>query len=119
MCASLKRNIYLCKCLTIADLFQISVRAVDGGSPPRRSGNSSVSIDVARNLYAPVFEQRIYTLTVNENQPTNAQVLTVRATDSDSQVAYSLRLSDLCSSVIYPPLMTFLFKADTILRPQI
>lgn len=88
--------------MSVFDLLcQINVRAVDGGSPPRSSGNSSVKIDVSRNLYAPVFEQLVYPLTLNENQPTNAQVLSVRATDADSEVAYLSRLSDLYSSVMY------------------
>ena len=65
------------------------VIATDQGKRPRTSSEpANVLIRVSRNERAPVFlnEDR-YTKDINRNQATNAEIVTVRATDEDSKVS--------------------------------
>ncbi|XP_037317175.2 protocadherin gamma-A10-like [Pungitius pungitius] len=58
--------------------------AVDGGTPPR-SGTVNVEITVLDvNDNPPVFNQTLYTATVNENAPIGTYITTVNASDVDS-----------------------------------
>ncbi|XP_060764980.1 protocadherin beta-15-like isoform X11 [Neoarius graeffei] len=60
--------------------------ATDGGSP-QRSGTAVIHINVLdANDNTPVFSQAVYKVTLSENAPLGAEVVTVRATDADEGV---------------------------------
>jgi len=66
----------------------------DGGSPPR-TGDVMISVTILpANNHTPVFEQRMYDITVREDLPPNTPFLQVHASDPDSGldgvVVYSL-----------------------------
>uniref|UniRef100_A0A667WW91 Cadherin domain-containing protein n=1 Tax=Myripristis murdjan TaxID=586833 RepID=A0A667WW91_9TELE len=68
--------------------------AVDGGTP-QRSGTVNIDITVLdANDNAPVFNQSVYRATVMENAPKGTNIITVNATDADSElyghIIYSL-----------------------------
>ncbi|XP_060765570.1 protocadherin beta-16-like [Neoarius graeffei] len=73
--------------------------ATDGGSP-QRSGTAVIHINVLdANDNTPVFSQAVYKVTLSENAPLGAEVVTVRATDADEgvngEVSYEFsRISD-------------------------
>ncbi|KAI4884716.1 hypothetical protein NFI96_005839, partial [Prochilodus magdalenae] len=73
--------------------------ATDGGSP-QKSGTTVIHISVLdANDNAPLFSQSVYKVTLAENAPVDAGVLTVRATDADEgangEVSYEFsRISD-------------------------
>jgi hypothetical protein len=84
--------------------YQLTVLAVDGGSPPR-SSSLAVSATVERStpVIMPRFDQSVYTARVAENQPRRHPVVQVRAqlyspdvatmrqaVSSSAQIAYSL-----------------------------
>ena len=62
--------------------------ATDQGKPPRTSSQpANVRIRVERNERAPVFQNEDrYTKDINRNQDTNADIVTVQATDEDTKV---------------------------------
>ena len=70
------------------------MKAVDGGSPPKRSGDGRVIVSINRNLNAPVFqvsgeeeeeeeEEVEVEVTIDETLGTGNQVYKVTATDDD------------------------------------
>ncbi|XP_040820259.1 protocadherin beta-7-like [Ochotona curzoniae] len=72
----------------------VTLTAVDGGSPPQ-SGTTRVRIQVVDiNDNAPEFEQSVYRVQVPENSTTGSVVVTVSATDLDTgsygEVVYTL-----------------------------
>ncbi|XP_054998777.1 protocadherin beta-16 [Sorex araneus] len=73
---------------------RLTLKALDGGSPPR-SGTSKVLIEVVDiNDNAPEFEQQLYNVHIPENRPIGSLVITVSASDLDSgvngQISYTL-----------------------------
>ncbi|XP_069510258.1 protocadherin gamma-A6-like isoform X20 [Ambystoma mexicanum] len=75
------------------EVHSLILTATDGGDPVR-SGTVRVQINVLDfNDNAPVFNQSIYKIRVNENSPMGSVIGTIRATDIDqgtnSQVTYS------------------------------
>ena len=69
----------------------------DGGSPPKQE-TQILTIDVLRNLYAPVFVNASYALSLLETQATGQTVLTILATDADLKVRYH----PLCVTSVKP-----------------
>ncbi|XP_053372256.1 protocadherin beta-16-like isoform X3 [Clarias gariepinus] len=73
--------------------------ATDGGTP-QRSGTAVIHINVLdANDNTPVFSQSVYKVTLAENAPLGAEVVTVSATDADEgvngEVSYEFsRISD-------------------------
>ena len=68
-------------------VFQIRVRAQDGGSP-RLSDITRVEITVQRNLFPPVFNPLSYIATIPETQVVGSAVgIRVQATDADTTVS--------------------------------
>ena len=65
-------------------------------NPRTSSQPANVRIRVQRNEQAPVFQnEENYVKNINRNQNTNAEIITVRATDEDSKVLF-LDLSPIC-----------------------
>ncbi|XP_063784897.1 protocadherin gamma-B2-like isoform X19 [Pseudophryne corroboree] len=75
------------------NIHELIITALDGGNPVR-SGTALIRISVTdANDNFPVFSQQLYKVSVNENTPTDALVITINATDRDEgvngQVTYS------------------------------
>lgn len=66
------------------DRYSFTVEASDGGTPPLVSGVMIVIHVTDVNDERPVFSQSDYTVTVQENKAPGSEVITVNATDSDS-----------------------------------
>ena len=63
------------------------MRAVDGGNPPKNSGEARVRVEVTRNKFVPFFEgEQPFKVTVNEDQAVNNRILAMRAQDQDPEV---------------------------------
>lgn len=62
----------------------------DGGTPPK-TNTATATIDVNRNLFAPVWQgsQSVASVTVDETLKPGSGVYTVRATDNDLRVSFS------------------------------
>ncbi|XP_063045476.1 protocadherin beta-15 [Engraulis encrasicolus] len=78
--------------------FNITITAVDSGSPPLYS-SKVIPITVSDvNDNAPVFSQELYTVTIPENKPQGTPVIRVAAQDKDfgsnAKIHYSLQLKD-------------------------
>ncbi|XP_068129836.1 protocadherin gamma-B1-like [Hyperolius riggenbachi] len=74
-------------------LHEFSLIATDGGNPVR-SGTALIRIIVTdANDNFPIFSQEVYKISVSENMPINATVISVNATDKDeglfAQINYS------------------------------
>lgn len=68
-------------------LYNITVEAVDQGSPPR-TGTTTVQIAIEdANNKNPSFDKPLYAQTLNESQPVGTFVLRMNATDPDSTSA--------------------------------
>ncbi|KAH7968787.1 hypothetical protein HPB52_011289 [Rhipicephalus sanguineus] len=68
----------------VKDRYQLTVLAVDSGSP-RQTGTGTVNVLVSDiNDNAPWFERSRYTVTLPENQPVNTPLATITATDADT-----------------------------------
>nr|XP_006811702.1 PREDICTED: protocadherin Fat 4-like [Saccoglossus kowalevskii] len=64
--------------------FTFTVNASDNGTPVKWN-TTEVTISVKEtNIYAPVFDQTFYSLSVTENVPAGEHVVTVTATDRDA-----------------------------------
>ncbi|XP_075544524.1 cadherin-related tumor suppressor fat [Dermacentor variabilis] len=79
----------------VKDRYQLTVLAVDSGSP-RQTGTGTVNVLVSDiNDNAPRFGRSRYIVTLPENQPVNTPLTTITATDADTgrnaQIRYSLR----------------------------
>ncbi|KAK8767142.1 hypothetical protein V5799_006076 [Amblyomma americanum] len=79
----------------VKDRYQLTVLAVDSGSP-RQTGTGTINVLVSDvNDNAPRFERSRYTVSLPENQPVNTPLATITATDADTgrnaQIRYSLR----------------------------
>uniref|UniRef100_A0A8B9JD01 Cadherin domain-containing protein n=1 Tax=Astyanax mexicanus TaxID=7994 RepID=A0A8B9JD01_ASTMX len=62
----------------------LTLTAVDGGSP-QRSGNVRIDVTVLDgNDNAPIFNQSVYRVTIEENANKGAYITTVNASDADS-----------------------------------
>ncbi|XP_047016896.1 protocadherin beta-16 isoform X2 [Ictalurus punctatus] len=78
--------------------------ATDGGTP-QRSGTAAIHINVLdANDNTPVFSQSVYKVTLAENAPLGAEVVTVSATDDDEgvngEVSYEFsRISDKAAKI--------------------
>ncbi|KAF7700917.1 hypothetical protein HF521_002082, partial [Silurus meridionalis] len=78
--------------------------AIDGGTP-QRSGTALIHINVLdANDNSPVFSQSVYKVTLAENTPLGAEVVTVSATDADEgvngEVSYEFsRISDTAANI--------------------
>lgn len=80
------------KCFTV----QARVLAVDGGTPSK-SAMSLVTINILRNLNAPIFNESEITRTVYEDAPLSDTIFTTFARDADRAV----NIHFLCSVEIY------------------
>ena len=74
-------------------VLQLSIMAQDRGYPPMND-RTTVYITVQRNLHSPVFTQEDYDISITENEPVQATVLTVTASDEDG-VGRSVRFLNL------------------------
>ncbi|XP_018592902.2 protocadherin-1 isoform X1 [Scleropages formosus] len=76
------------------DSYDLSIKVVDGGSPPRYSSALLRIIITDANDNAPKFEKSIYEAELPENSPVGHSVLQVKANDSDmgpnGEIDYSL-----------------------------
>ncbi|XP_053501581.1 protocadherin beta-16-like isoform X4 [Ictalurus furcatus] len=85
--------------------------ATDGGTP-QRSGTAVIHINVLdANDNTPVFSQSVYKVTLAENAPLGAEVVTVSATDADEgvngEVSYEFsRISDKAAKIFSIDKMT-------------
>ncbi|XP_055015340.1 protocadherin gamma-A3-like [Boleophthalmus pectinirostris] len=75
-------------------MIKLTLTAFDGGTPAK-SGTMAVVINVLdTNDNAPVFSQRLYKASIQENTPIGTSIITVNATDLDTgkngKVFYSL-----------------------------
>lgn len=84
------------KCFTV----QARVLAVDGGTPSK-SAESLVTINILRNLNAPIFNESEITRTVYEDAPLSDTIFTTFARDADRAV----NIHFLCSVEIYCKLL--------------
>ncbi|KAL3875972.1 hypothetical protein ACJMK2_033866 [Sinanodonta woodiana] len=80
-----------------ANTYQLRVRVQDGGSPPK-SGTTVLTIQLQRNLLAPVFVPVLYNTTILETRDTGDIILIVTAIDADTEppnniVHYSISTS--------------------------
>ena len=75
--------------------FQILVKVFDGGNPPRQSSEGKVKVTVIRNLNAPVFDDEVSEVTIDETLGTGNKVFGVKATDED-EVRESEWLLEYC-----------------------
>ncbi|GFR89571.1 protocadherin Fat 4 [Elysia marginata] len=73
--------------LDTADVFTLRVEAKDGGNPAE-TAVALVTINVLRNLFAPVFVETSYEVTIFETRDLGSSFLTVRATDADNRVGF-------------------------------
>lgn len=63
--------------------YNLTLRAVDGGSPPRNS-TASLHVTVADwNDHAPVFDREHYEVSVVETAPVSTPLIRLRVTDQD------------------------------------
>ena len=60
--------------------YELIIMCTDNGSP-KLSRNTSITVIVQGSNMAPVFNQSLYGLSLNENTPTSMSLLTVLATD--------------------------------------
>jgi hypothetical protein len=67
---------------------QLLVQAADNGYPAR-TDLAVVTVYVNRNLNAPIFNPRVYNITILDNRILGDVITTVRATDSDLIVSGS------------------------------
>ncbi|KAG9335334.1 hypothetical protein JZ751_005336 [Albula glossodonta] len=76
------------------DSYDLSIKAVDGGSPPRYSSALLRVIITDANDNAPRFEKPMYEAELPENSPVGHSVLQVKADDSDmglnGEIEYTL-----------------------------
>ncbi|XP_043558988.1 protocadherin-10-like isoform X2 [Chiloscyllium plagiosum] len=91
-------------------IHHLVLTAVDGGVP-KRSGSILITVNVLdANDNLPVFEQTIYKVSLEENAPKGALVLTLNASDldegSNSEIEYSF-------SSHTPPRVRELFNVDS------
>ncbi|XP_076458559.1 protocadherin Fat 1-like [Babylonia areolata] len=70
--------------LDTSTFYRLRVEARDGGTPAR-SATALLSINVRRNLAAPVFVQNSYETTILETQSLGVNILRVSATDADTK----------------------------------
>lgn len=70
--------------------FQLTVSVTDAGLPVQRSGSNvaTITVHVERNQFAPIFFTEAYTATVDETAQLGTSIVTVTATDSDSNVSF-------------------------------
>lgn len=61
---------------------QLTVIAIDRGSPPR-SGSTQVVVTVRRNEFSPSFVRSSYRATIDESATPVVPILTTIATDND------------------------------------
>ena len=73
--------------------YNLTLRAVDGGSPPRNA-TASLHVRVADwNDHAPVFEREHYDVQVMETAPINTPIARLRVTDQDQGRNAQVQLS--------------------------
>ncbi|XP_051869379.1 protocadherin-10-like [Pristis pectinata] len=73
--------------------YQLVLTAVDGGNPPR-SGTTQINISLLDiNDNAPVFENDIYTASLEENAPMGTLVIKIKAIDLDQGTNADLKYS--------------------------
>ncbi|KAJ8333341.1 hypothetical protein SKAU_G00422370 [Synaphobranchus kaupii] len=76
------------------DSYDLSIKVVDGGTPPRYSSALLRVLITDANDNAPRFEQPMYEADVSENSPVGHSVLQVRADDfdmgSNGEIEYTL-----------------------------
>ena len=82
--------------------FNLTVVATDSGTPSSLSSSTTISITVKDvNDNAPQFELSSYNTSVSENTPVNVTVITVWATDKDSDDNSRLRFELLGANITF------------------
>lgn len=76
---------------------QFQVVATDKGRTPLLSLPASVSIDVIKNQNPPVFVNKPYNRTVNENTPVGNTIIRISAVDVDTRVRIPLLFEEKLS----------------------
>ena len=80
--------------LNIPNLFiQLQLR-VEDGRVPLKTSTAQVTINVARDLEYPVFQNSPYIFNIDEERPVNYTVGSVVAFDSDIRVSYTVKDSN-------------------------
>ncbi|XP_046579033.1 protocadherin Fat 4-like [Haliotis rubra] len=72
-----------------ASSYQVVVTATDFGTPPL-SGAATMNINVVRNTQAPVFNSASYRATIDQTLGVGSSVLTMSASDGDTQPPYNV-----------------------------
>ncbi|KAM3866668.1 protocadherin alpha-3-like [Diretmus argenteus] len=79
-------------------VINLTLTAVDGGSPPKSGTSQLVIIVLDINDNLPIFSKTLYKTQIPENTPSGTTVITLSATDADeglnSEIVYSLRSKD-------------------------
>lgn len=70
--------------------------AFDGGSPAK-SASALLIVNILRNQFPPRFVNEPYSRTIDRNEGTSTNIITVTATDDDNQVPayYQLLYSEV------------------------
>lgn len=68
------------------EFYRLTVRVVDKGSPPLKNQADVVVYIADVNDNVPVFDQRLWSVSLPDGTPSGAPVVRVRATDADSDV---------------------------------
>ncbi|KAK3745550.1 hypothetical protein RRG08_040225, partial [Elysia crispata] len=77
--------------------YEFPVQVQDSGSP-RKSDTATVTIQILRNTFGPVFSPTLYNRTITETTPVNTKIIDLNATEADNdRVTYSLQQTDTSS----------------------
>jgi len=66
---------------------QLYITVTDMGPIPKSSGYFLI-VNVNRNLYAPVHNQQVWNLQINEDQSVGSVIQTIGGYDNDTKVSY-------------------------------
>ena len=88
-------------------VFQIQVQASDKGIPANRTSlaNGFVTVNVLRNTNPPIFFSTAYETTIAETAAVGFSVLTVQASDSDTDVSESRQAVYMSIITVLSPLI--------------
>ncbi|XP_041363172.1 uncharacterized protein LOC121378881 isoform X2 [Gigantopelta aegis] len=70
-------------------VFFLRILALDNGVPPK-TNTTVVTLTVNRNLHAPEFNQFLFEVTIDENQPVGVPFLTLNGSDADTTPPHNL-----------------------------
>ena len=91
-CIYVQRNLFE----SDIDTYTFTVQARDNAYP-EKFATTNVQIVIIRDQFAPVFTQQNYVVTIQETLAVNSTLpVTVRASDNDLEVMYSMHGYDIC-----------------------